>query len=614
MPYSKNGYERKTESEILSDLEERFSDLFDTMNNSPSDILWQWMKLTALERQEIELVNEVASEQCSIQTAQGVFLENWGIECGIEKKGDKKAEGYVLVEKDMTDEDIPFSISAGTRFVSAANAYLSDEDDEIPTYIQMTKSKTGESNDYFVSEIEYVGGIDKIIDSSGDEVDTSHYSLNSTYHNYIDWNVSSSSVLIKDEQYTVYVTGVVKKRIEVSSRDEGAETNASINTVTTCTDYPSLVVSNPEKIDGGADEESDQNYRERLLQARRRTFTIENIRDIILGLEGVRSCKVSQDVGTDQSSVDDWDNYSKSGELDITGTEPLYSQEFVPGDQIATLGRITLRGRPVNDPPALVCGIKRDVDSYSSGTYYDWSSLERYEIDQTSTGNRDLEFNVKYNGLDNTKTYRFDVWCENPKNPSFDWSSNLWKIHTTDEGYIRGINDSRGQFFSRVSGSLVYQGSGNDLVFKTHFNGAGFTVTLGVDDGYGFDNVKDSIETYLDYVEEGGYSPVCIQSTVIEASEIEIDVQGAIGITDLADFTNVRREVEEDIENYLESLTIGENVRYARIYQIIMDHDQVNNLKDLEIRREDSSDWGTTDLGLTTEEIADLGTTSFQRI
>lgn len=607
MSYSKDGFEEKTPAEIIEEKESRFADIFDIMNNSVSDVLWQYMKLNALEEHELMMLNKEMVSEMSIQTAQGVFLDKWGIECGITRKGATKSEGYVLVGTDMSSRSSDVTIPEGTSFTNNVNTYYSDIADVIPKTLEMTKNQDGESNDYFPTEVEYVGSVEKIIDSDGDEIDTSEYSLNQTYNNHIEWNAGSS--VIANQTYVVYFDGIVKKRIEVSSELEGEDTTASADTITSSADLnqSSYSINNPQAIDGGSEEESDESYRDRLLQARRRTFTLGSVRDIILGLEGVRSCKVYQTVGTDQTSVSNWDSYSYS-EVDISGTQPVYSQEFVPGDQIATLGRITLRGRPVNDPPALYCGLKRDIDATSSGTYLDYAKLESYEIEHVGTGIRDLEFPVKYNGMDKTKTYRFDVWCEAPESAGFDWSTNHWKLQTTDEGYVRGTGDSRGEFLKNNVG----QGSGIDFVFKTSFNGAGFNVTLATEDGYGFENIEENIDTYLDYVEEGGYSPICIQSYIEEAETVEIDIKGKITISELGDFNTIRAELEENIESYLEGLYIGDNVKYAQIFSLIMNHEFVENLKELQIRRGTAS-YDTTDIGIENNEVADLGVTSFQQ-
>jgi uncharacterized phage protein gp47/JayE len=614
MPYDDDGYTKKTETEIMLEKEELYRDLFEIINNSISDVTWQWIKLQLYERMEIEALHETASEMMSISEAQGAFLDKWGIECGIERKGATKAQGYVEVTYNI--QGVPFIVPAGTQFQSSTNIYTSDDESEIPYIITMTKTKTGESDDYFSSDIESVNSLVQILDENLNVISPSYYTLDSVYKNNIQWTENSDEVIIENESYFVYVNGNVIRRIEVTSVAEGVESNASIDTVTVCIDFPSLVCTNREEIVGGAEEEEDDDYRERLLVARRRTFTLGSIKDIILGLAGVRSVKVYQNVGTDQTSVADWDNPTRGTDVPLSGYQvPMYSQAFVPGDQIATLGKITLYGRPVNDPPAIYCGIKTDIDTFVTGEYKDYISVEKYELDPALTGDKDISFNVKYNNMDKTRTYRFDVWCADPENPSFDWNTHHWLLATSTEGYR---NDSRGMFYyhSGTGTTWIPQGNGIDLMFKTHFNGAGFTCVVATEDGYGFDgdgNIKDQIETYLDYVEGGGYSPICIQPYIIEADEILIDVKGVIYITSLADFQDVRREIISSIETYLENLDVGDNVVYSRIFQVIMDHEQVWKLEDLYIKREDVGDWGVIDLGILDDEIPDLGARSFQR-
>ena len=615
MPYDEDGYTKKTETEIMLEKEELYKDLFDVINNSIADVNWQWIKLQLFERMEIETLHEVASEMMSISDAQGAFLDKWGIECGIERKDETKSEGYVEVTYDIDGAPFTLPNDPPTQFESSTNAYTADDENIIPYIINMTKTKTGESDDYFSSDIESITTIVKILDENLNIIDDSYYDLDPVYFNNIQWTEASSAVLIENEGYYVYVDGNVVKRIEVTSVEEGPDSNASIATVTTCITFPSLVCTNREEIVGGADQEEDEDYRERLLVARRRTFTLGSIKDIILGLTGVRSVKVYNNVGTDQSSVADWDNPTRGTDVPLSGNQaPMYSQAFVPGNQIATLGRITLHGRPVNDPPAIYCGIKTNIETYGLGDYKDYISVEKYELDPTITGDKDIVFNVEYNQMDKTKTYRFDVWCDDPENPSFDWSTHHWLLATSTEEYR---TDNRGMFYYKGSGETwIPQGNSVDLMFKTHFNGAGFTCVVAMEDGYGFlgeGNIKEQIATYLDYVEKGGHSPICIQPYIIEADEILIDVKGVIYITTLADFQDVRREIITSIETYLENLDVGDNVVYSRIFQVIMDHEQVWKLEDLYIKRADAGNWGEIDLGIIDDEIPDLGTRSFQR-
>ena len=613
MPYDDDGYTKKTETEIMLEKEALYKDLFTTINNSVSDVQWQWIKLQLFERMEIETLNEVASEMMSITDAQGAFLDKWGIECGIERKDETKAQGYVELTYNI--QGILFTVPEGTQFSSSTNVYVSDDEVEIPTIITMTKTKTGESDDYFSSDIESVASVVQILDENLNLISSDYYTFDETYYNNIQWTSGSSAIIIENEIYYVYVNGNVVKRIEVTSSDIGVETNAIVATVTTCIDYPTLTCTNREEIVGGAEQESDADYRERLLVARRRTFTLGSIRDIILGLAGVRAAKVFQNVGTDQTSVADWDDPTRGANVPLSGyAAPMYSQAFVPGDQIATLGRITLYGRPVNDPPAIYCGLKANVAGYDIDDYFDYISVEKYELDPSVTGDKDIEFNLLYNNMDKTKTYRFDVWCANPENSSFDWSTHHWLLSTTTEQYR---TDARGMFYVLGSGDTwVAQGNDLDLMFKSSFNGAGFTAVVATEDGYGFDgdgNIKDQIENYLDYVEEGGYSPICIQAYILEAEEVLIDVKGVIYITTLADFQDVRRDIITCIETYLENLDVGDNVVYSRIFQEIMSNTQVWKLEELYIKRSDAGDWGQIDLGILEDEIPDIGTRSFQQ-
>ena len=620
MPYSDEyGYERKTEQEILKEKEDQARDIFETINYSISDQMWQWLKIIAIERQEIEMLHEIGAQMQSISEASGIFLDKWGEECGISRKGETNSQGYVEVTALIAG--VAIQLQEGTQFKNQIITYESDEADSIPYSISMTKTKTGESDDYFDVSIDSVNAIVEIRDENGNIIPSSYYVLDSVYKNNVQWTESSSAVLIINESYTVYVSGNVTKRIEVSSTTTGVETVATVGSVTRCITYPSLICTNSEEIDGGADEEEDEAYRLRLQEARRRTFTLGKMSDIVLGIDGVRSAKVFQTVGTDQSSVADWDNPSITEYRRIYGVLPTLSQKFFPGDQIATLGRITLRGRPVNDPPPIYIGIKSDIDNTTTGSsYFDYSYIEKYELDQSVTGWRDIPVNVKYNGMDKTKTYRFDVWCKDPVNTSFNWATNYWLLAITDEGYRPG--NTRGDLLVNAgatgSVSWVATGANRDLMFKTSFNGAGFEIILSPEDGYGFNNLKTEVETYLDYVGASvnpGYSPICIQSTITESDEILIDIKGVIYISAIGDYNSTRIAVITRLETYLESLLAGDNVVYSKVFCAIMDCPLVTKTEDVYIKRSTQSElqWVQHDLGLLDTEIADLGARSFQR-
>ena len=542
-----------------------------------------------------------------IKNAVGAFLDKHGIEGGLPRKESTKAQGYV--EMVITINGASVSIPLGTHFVSALNTYTSDAITIMPLILEMTKTRTGVSYDYFPTYIDKIttSGIVEIKLDNGDIVNPSYYSVDPTYLNNIIWTAGSSSFLEEGEKYTVKFTDNITIRIEVSSEANGPDTNALIGDVKTCTEFPQNPVTNKAVIDGGLDKETDINYRERLLNAKRRTFTLGSVKDIVLGLEGVRSAKVYQSMGVDQTSIADWDNKLTGQILKITGQRPLYSQSFVPGDLVATLGRITLWGKPYNLPPPIYLGVKRDLVSYATGTYFDYKKVQRTDLDPVLTGFKDIPFDLIYNDLDKTKTYRFDLWCEDPGG-SFDWANNYWEIATTT-GYR---NDIRGTLFN-IDGDGNYNATGIDAVFKTHFKGAGYNVVVATEDGYGFNNIKLDIVEKLDDVDNGGHSPICIQAYITESEEILINVKAIVYISELADFSTVRIEIEDNIETYLENLDVGDNVVYAKIHHEIMKHTQVINLKELLIKRSDTGSYDELDLPILDSEIPDLGSSSFQR-
>jgi len=285
--YDDDGFTPKTLIEIILEKEEEAKNIFDTPNYSISNPLWQWLKIVCQERLEIETMHEIAAYMMSIQNAVGAFLDKHGIECGLPRKGATKSEGYVEMSVTINNADV--NIPSGTKFVSSLNTYLSDTLITAPLILEMTKSKTGVSYDYFPTYIDQIEavvseprkGIVEIKLANGDVIDPSYYSIDLTYLNNIIWVDGSSSYLEEDEKYTVKFTGKMTIRIEISSVEEGSDINASIGDIITCTDYPNNTVTNKSMIEGGMDEEEDEDYRERLLAAKRRDFTLDSIKDII---------------------------------------------------------------------------------------------------------------------------------------------------------------------------------------------------------------------------------------------------------------------------------------------------------------------------------------------
>ena len=102
MPYDEDGYTKKTETEIMLEKEDLYKNLFDIINNTINDPQWQWIKLQLYERMEIETLHETATEMMSISDAEGAFLDKWGIECGIPRKGATNAQGYVELTYNAT--------------------------------------------------------------------------------------------------------------------------------------------------------------------------------------------------------------------------------------------------------------------------------------------------------------------------------------------------------------------------------------------------------------------------------------------------------------------------------------------------------------------------------
>lgn len=610
MPFDDDGFTPRTSAEIIRDYEEKAKNIFDVVNFSVSCVLWQQMKIHAIDEYFYETMMETATSQMSIRNAIGTWLDKHGIETGIFRKGSTHAQGYIDVTADINGSNI--AIAAGAEFASSLNVYRTDENNIIEFKIPMTKLATGESYDYFSIDYPYAENVVAVFDESNRLIPASVYQFDTVYNNNIHWLAASSGYIQINETYFVQVQGDVTKRLEVTSVDSGVESNAKIGEIKTSITYPFLTVDNSRGVSGGIDQESDDKYRARLLAAQRRNFTLDKVADIADGIQGVRAVKVYQDKGVDQTSVADWEHPIGIGTVRIDTYYPRWSQAFVPGDLVLSLGRVTLKGRAVNSPPDIKIGVR--LANNPTGVYLPDSMgiVGEIELDPVLTGYQDINFDLKYNGLDKTKTYRIDVWCHPSEDgiTGVDFSTNYWEIRTVTEGYGTG---SRYELYHESGGIWTGQGDSLDLMFKTWYNGAAYTVILATEDGFGFLNLKEELEGMLDYVDGGGLSPIGIQYTIQEATEIDIDVRGIIYIDPLADFTTIREDIISNIETYLESLQTGEKVIYAEIEHQIMRHPSVTNQKNIYIKRSDVSVWGQEDINMLDYEIPDLGTRNFQR-
>jgi len=568
-------------------------------------------KIHSIDEMYYETLIQTCSEQLSISNAVGEWLDKHGIECGLPRRGAQHAEGYVDVVATINGANL--LISKAAEFKSSLNSYLSDEDTLIEYRIEQTKGDTGESYDYFSSDYPSVENVVQILDENLNVIPTSVWEFDETYYNNIHWLDSSSGYIQENESYFVEVNGNITRRIEVTSVASGVISNAKIGEVTTSVTYPYLTVNNSIGISGGIDKEADGVFRDRLLAAKRRNFTLGKVADIARGINGVRAVKVYQDKGVDQSSVADWDNPTLGSNVKLDQYKIKYSQSFVPGNLVLSLGRISLKGQAINSPPAIRCGVRLDTAGTGVGNYRTIGTFNEENLKPGLTGFQDIEIDLKFNGLDKTKTYRIDLWLKQPENgvTGIDFSVNYWNLRTSTEQY--GAADTRYDLFQVSGGVFVSMGSSVDLMFKSSYNGAGYTCILSPEDGFGFNNLKTELDGLLDYVDGQGYSPIGIQYQILESDEINIDIKGVIYVDVLADFAQVRNDIITNIENYLESLETGEDVIYAMVEYQIMKHPQVINQKELYIKRYDESTWEQKDISIADTEIADLGTRNLQR-
>jgi len=205
MPFDDDGFVPRTAAQIIADYEEKAKNIFDVVNFSPSSLLWQQMKIHAIDEFYYETIIQTCSEQLSIYNAVGVWLDRHGIENGMPRRGATHAQGYVDATVELAGADV--TIGQNAEFKSSLNSYLSDDETVIEFRIEQTKTKTGESFDYFSSDYPYAEDVSQILDESLNPISPTYWEFDTTYHNNIHWLAASSGVIEKNENYYVVFSG-----------------------------------------------------------------------------------------------------------------------------------------------------------------------------------------------------------------------------------------------------------------------------------------------------------------------------------------------------------------------------------------------------------------------
>ena len=596
--------------EIIKEIISNINSTMERANTSPSQYLYQLIKIVALRELEMEENMEYISSLVSIPECVGQGLDRWGIECGIPRKSAQFATGSVQLTMPPADTVIPkgslFSTNNGIDY--ATNSAVN-----ITTIIEMTRDT--DDTDVIPTPYSNVAAIEWCNSSAsrnGEE-----------YEEGTDFNFANDTITwISDHKpptgsiYFIKVATSYTVTVDVTCVYSGIEGNVAPGSITINSSGISNItsVTNATQTSGGADVEDDEAYRVRLLAAKRRNFTLERIASIVNGVQGVRNVAVRQDVAVDQSVVSNWDILSGNSVpiFPNIAVEPsTIMQTFVPGDDIVSLRGVTLYGKKIGNAPDL----KISLHYYSSGQAT--SDLTpaladgRFDPDNLDpdhpTAVQDLYIPIKYGGFDNTRTYALLI-SQSGATTSAYWQLRYYSGYDPDPE-----NPWRGQLFVDYSGTT--NPTDYDLAFKTHFGGASYTVQTAIEQNADWDEVKEEIEGLLDYEEGEGFSPVGIQYNVVRADEVYVYVQSKLYIEKLYDFATIASNIEANINTYVNSLKAGESVVWSKIMGIIMSEPGVKKATETYIKRPET-DWGQVDVPIADGEIAVFspstsGTTKF---
>lgn len=615
--FTTGGFYKRTPLQIETDYQDSASGVFEEINFSPGDVLYQISKVIKLREYHNELNIEAIVSGLSVQTAYGIFLDKLGENKGIFRKGKQKAGGYVHLTFTPPDAGATYNLS-GTQYLTKTNLTFvrtTNGYETIQRYIPFTRGAgTIDPIPYPYVWLTGIGYINNESDGSGATDYTPTWNQTMQYFNWSGVGGGTTGMT-----YYVEVTGQMRYKEDVGAETAGSGYNVGANTITSWTNNATLpsntTVNNPYSLTGGASYESDDDYRERILRAVNRTFTLKNIRDIAYGINGVRAAHVYQALGTDINTVSGaWKTETPSitgGYISITGTYSggyndisgaMYSQRWTPTQGIIGLKQTILRGARIGFPPPLVLGLReQDEDSYlASGTF------DTFDVSPPAASGQDLDIDIKYLDLDHTVEYRFDLWCNDQTGASGAgyWGSNYWKIYTTS-----GL-DMSGNMGSDITGYLyapdgTVDSSGN-LIMKTKYGTAAFKIDLAVKDGYSYDEIENTLDEKLDWVDGSGYAPVGVDYSINEATKVPIYYTCTIYINDNvgASLSTIKDRIDNKVEAYVEGLEPGENVVYSEIYKIIMNDKDIWRIGDFKIYESGGSHLEDEDIHIDDDEVS----------
>lgn len=608
--YMRNPYD------IELDYQRSASGILEEVNFSPGDVLYQLMKIFKMREYQMELYANAIISGLSVQTAYGDFLDKHGESKGIFRKEKQPAGGYVHLTFDPPGAGESYDLY-GTQYLTKKNDVFERSDSGnqvINRYIPITRGQS--SRDGLPLPYIWITGIGYINNQSDGSGLTDYTpTWNQTYQ-FFNWSGVAGGTT--GMTYYIEVTGSMRVKDGVVSESVGTGTNVGANTIISWTNNATLpadtTVNNPYSLTGGAEWESDDDFRERIIRATNRNFTLANIRSIAEGIQGVRGAHVYQALGTDIYSVNgSWStevtgvtasgikitgNYSGASGLDYN-SGALWSQKFTPSHGIIGMKRLVLRGKRTGYPPPLVVALREE----SAAEYVASGIFDTYDLKPPASSYQDMNVNINYLDLDHTEAYRLEFWCSEKTGASGAgyWDDNYWTLATG--------NRISGNMGDNLSGYLVdpagaYDVSGN-LLFKTQYGAAAFKIDLAVDDGYVYDDLETELDNKLDWVDGSGYAPIGVNYTISQATEVPIYYVATVYVKDtsLSTLAAIKDRIDVEVGKYIKGLEPGENVIYSEIYKNIMNDGDIWRITDMYIYESGGSQLEDEDIHIADNEV-----------
>lgn len=574
MSFTYTGFVKDTLENILARISTRIYNDIPNISLEPSNPMYQWFKVVALEEMYVQNLIEEAITNMTVMGASGIFLDYHGIEAGVFRKIGSESFGTIECTNSYPSDyyveiGSTFSTTDGYNFltyervgfvsnISMRRGGLSYE--VLPTYY------TGISIISLYYEPEHIQEI-----PSGTSGTVWYFTGDIIY-----WN--NTGYLPYGTNYYVATTGQMTISVPIIASEPGTNFNVGADTITINTDTLNIdSCTNVYALSNSSDNENDESLRYRIITAGRKSSTLQTIESMINEVAGVEECKVFQNNSTDRCSTDNWElSLSKTSGVHylkiLSGT--TYGFSFYPSTGIGTLQGITLNGKITGNAPDLYFF----MNSYASGIYNTGTdSFKSYTYinrgvfaDKGENLFQDIFIPLKYNGLDHYSTYRVYMYVSGNSD-----SNNCWIF--TSSGLT--ISSYRLDHFSGNE-TLINTG----FMYKTLYGIPGYTVSVVPIEGYDFEiDIKPTIENTIDVATGQGFSPVGIQYIVEEAIKLYMGMEITVFINDGYTFSTLSDGIKSNVGTYLRELHPGDDIFYSQVEKIILNTPGVEKTRGLKI-------------------------------